>query len=259
MGRPHRHQASATSVSDIVIRNFTLEGNNPRTGDGIYDPSQENQHGVGVYGGTRIEIANNTIRKTWADGVYANNDSTSDWVNGLWVHDNTFTYIGRNAFTMNGVQERAPRAEHHRPGRRSVLDIEPDLTHQGVVNVTLRNNRVGAWGLSNYDTMHFVACANHQRRWASTVSDLTITGNLVTGWSSLGSRQSPNAGGLSTWIGKSNRQSNVTFTNNTTTRAGAGPVLIFEHVDGLTVTGNTQPLTSGSLLTIYDTTNVTRQ
>ena len=39
----------------------------------------------------------------------------------------------------------------------------------------------------------------------------------------------------------------VTFTNNRTTVALQGPVLTFENIDGLTVTGNVQPLTSGPL------------
>jgi hypothetical protein len=33
-------------------------------------------------------------------------------------------------------------------------------------------------------------------------------------------------------------------------------VLNFAHVDGLTITGNTQPLSSGSLASIADCTNV---
>ena len=36
-------------------------------------------------------------------------------------------------------------------------------------------------------------------------------------------------------------------------------MLIFEHVDGLTVKGNSQPLTSGSLLRIRDSTGIQRE
>ena len=35
-----------------------------------------------------------------------------------------------------------------------------------------------------------------------------------------------------------------------------GPALRFEHVDGLAVTGNVQPLTSGTLTSISDSTDV---
>jgi hypothetical protein len=250
--------ASATSVTDIVVRNFVFEGNNPRTGSDIYDPSRESQHGVGIYGGSRIEIANNTIRNTWADGVYAANGSTQDWANGLWVHHNTFDYVGRNAFTLNAV--RHPLLEQNTLVRigASVLDIEPDLDTQGVEDVTLRDNTVAIWGLSNWGTLYFVSCSNLTAGYYATVRGVTISGNVVTGGPPSTSLNAK-SGGLQTWIGKPNRQSNVTFTNNTTTKAGAGPVLRFQHVDGLTVTGNTQPLTSGSLTYISDSTAVTSQ
>ena len=53
------------------------------------------------------------------------------------------------------------------------------------------------------------------------------------------------------------RRQNIVFTNNTSTVAGGGPVLRFAHIDGLTVTGNVQPLSSGVLASITDSTGVT--
>ncbi len=77
------------------MREFTIEGSNTKTGTAIYGGG-EDQQGVAIYGGTRIEVANNTIRKSWGDGVYANEkDTTHAWVDGLWVHGNTFERIGR--------------------------------------------------------------------------------------------------------------------------------------------------------------------
>ena len=176
---------------------------------------------------------------------------------GLWVHDSTLTYIGRNAFTMQAVQNALLERNTIDQVGGSVLDIEPDLSSQGAINLTLRSNTVAVWGLSPLYTMHFVACANNNVGVGAVIRGLTITGNRVTS-GAPNSANTPNAGGLSTWIGKS-RTSSVTFTNNTTTKAGAGPVLVFQHVDGLTVTGNTQPVTSGSLTLITDSTNVVSQ
>jgi hypothetical protein len=243
--------------SDIAVRNFTIEGSNGRTGTSIYDPGAEGQQGVAIYGGLRIEIANNTIRKTWGDGVYANEkDTTHSWATDLWVHDNTITTIGRNAFTMNGARNALLERNTIDQVGGSVLDIEPDTSNQGAINVTLRANSVAAWGLSPLYTMWFVACANNEFGPGAVIRGITITGNHVSA-GAPSSPNTPNAGGLATWIGKS-RTADIRFTDNTTTKAGAGPVLRFEHVDGLTVTGNTQPLTSGSLLYISDSTNVTR-
>ena len=249
---------SPVSVTDIAIRNFVLTSTNPRTGTDIYDPSHEAQHGVGVYGGSRIEIANSTINHTWGDGVYAANGTTQDWVNGLWVHDTTFSYIGRNAFTLNAARNALLERNTIDQVGAAVLDIEPDLDYQGVQDVTLRNNSVGVWGKSYRYTMFFVACANQTAAPAAIVDRLTISGNNVT-VGAPSSVNTPNAGGLAMWIGRPARQTRVVVTNNTTTKAGSGPVLRFEHVDGLTVTGNNQPLTSGSLTRIYDSTNVVSQ
>jgi hypothetical protein len=52
---------------------------------------------------------------------------------------------------------------------------------------------------------------------------------------------------------------NIVFRGNSTAKSGVGSVLQFQRIDGLTVTDNQQPLTSGSLAAIYDSTNVTYQ
>ena len=88
--------------------------------------------------------------------------------------------------------------------------------------------------------------------------DLTISGNTVTA-GSPGSANNVNSPGLYTWIGRPARMSNIVFTGNTTTRSGAGPALLFGNIDGLTVTGNAQPLASGQLLSITNSTGVVTQ
>ena len=66
--------------SDIVIRDFTIQGNNLRTGTSIYDPLLEMQSAVGIYGGSRIEIANTRMGGVGGDGVYVADDSpTLTW------------------------------------------------------------------------------------------------------------------------------------------------------------------------------------
>ena len=230
--------------SDITISGFTIQGDNPNTGTNIYNSSNEGQPGIGVYSGSNIEITNNTIRNTWGDAVYAA-DASGVWVHGLWVHGNAINYTGRNAFTINAAQNVLldQNSIDHVGG--SVLDIEPDVSYQGAINVTLSGNTVGMWGLSPAYTQHFVACANNNSAVGAIIQGLTITGNTVTG-GPPNTTNNPNSGGLYTDIAKDST-SDVMFTNNTTTKAGAGPVLIFGYVNGLTVSGNTQPLISGSL------------
>ena len=250
----------ASSNTDIWIRNFVLEGNNTRTGTAIYDGAQESQAGIHLNGGARIEFSGLTIRRMNGDGLYANENtpsagSAAAWPTDIWFHDNSIDSVGRNAFTINSGR----RVTLERNGidhvGGSVLDIEPDLSTQGAADLILRNNIVGIWGMSPAYSMHFVACANNTYGVGAVVRGITITGNRVTR-GAPNSANTPNAGGLLTSIRKS-RTSDVTFTNNSTTKAGNGPVLRFEHVDGLIVRGNTQPLTSGSLTSISDSTGVT--
>ncbi len=241
--------------SNITIRNFIIEGNNLKTGADLYDPGQEDQQGIAIYGGSRIEISANTIRNTHGDGIYANEkDTTHTWVDGLWIHDNRLTRIGRMGVTFNAVANGIVERNRLDQIGMFVFDIEPDTSTQGARNVTFRNNTVGTYGLTPRYTNWFFASANYNVAAGAVIDGITISGNRVTG-GAPSHANTPNAGGLATWIGRS-RIKNVTFTNNTTTKAGRGPVLVFEHVDGLTVTGNVQPLVTGSLTRISDSTAV---
>ena len=49
----------------------------------------------------------------------------------------------------------------------------------------------------------------------------------------------------------------VVFSNNTSNLAAAGPVVVIQHADNVTVTNNTQPLRSGSFTNFQDSTSVT--
>jgi Right handed beta helix region len=159
----------------------------------------------------------------------------------VWVHDNTFSYTGRNGITINaGSYVTVERNSFDKVGLY-VFDIEPDFAYQVDTFDTFRNNTVGTYSLSDKYTGYFFA-ANGAA--GSTVHDVTVTGNTVTG------------GSLLTIVHLARRQ-NVVFTTNTSTVRATGPVLRFAHVDGLTVTGNVQPLTSGDLASITDSTGVT--
>ena len=241
--------------SNIVIRNFTIEGNNPRVDAEQYDPSQENQQGIAIYGGSRVEITGNLIRYTHGDGIYANlKDTTGTWTDRLWIHDNRLARIGRSGITFNAVSNGLVERNRLNKIGMFVFNIEPDTPAQGARKVTYRNNTVGSYGLTPLYTSWFFASANYNVAPGAVVEGITITGNRVTE-GAPSTAHNPNSGGLATWIGRP-RIRNVVFTNNTTTKSGHGPVLIFEHVDGLTVTGNQQPLSAGGLLRIRDSTGV---
>ena len=52
-------------------------------------------------------------------------------------------------------------------------------------------------------------------------------------------------------------RSGFVITDNVGQTAAKGPLMTFTKTDGVTVTGNSQPLTSGELATFSGSTNVT--
>ena len=234
----------------ITIRDFTITGNNPNTTT-LYTAGQEDQMGVLIYGSTNIEVAHNTISHTWGDGVYIGpNVSTHASSDSIWVHDNAFSSIGRSGIAVvAGSHVTVERNSFDRVGLH-VFNVEPDYAWEVNTFDTFRDNTVGSYGLSTR-YVGFLFAANGAA--GSTVHDVTVSGNTVSGNPHEGYDGSPR--GLNTYVTTA-RQQNIAFTNNTSTMAAAGPVLYFANVDGVTVTGNTQPLLSGSQVKFSNCTSV---
>ena len=218
----------------ITIRNFTLVGDSPTPG--IYNATWEQVAAIAIVGGSQVEIANVTISGVGGDGLTLSGDAPA-WPNGIWLHDSHVISSGRmGVAVIAGRNITVERVAFDQSGY-SVLDIEPNVDTQGASNVQFLDNTAGTW------TNSFLSAEGAP---GSVVSGLTISGNSVTG------------GSLLTAIGLARRQ-NIVFTNNRSTVAAWGPVLRFAHIDGLTVTGNVQPLSSGALVSITDSTGVTTQ
>jgi hypothetical protein len=115
------------------------------------------------------------------------------------------------------------------------FDIEPNDSSQGARRIIFRDNTAGTWTNSFF---------SGEGAPDSVVDGVTITGNTVTGDS------------LTTIVRLPTGRRNITITNNTSHVTARGPVLRLSYIDGLTVMGNTQPLSSGELADIKHSTNV---
>ena len=216
-----------TGNAGITIRNFTLIGNSPTPG--VLDEAQQWAYGVEVLG-INVEIANVTISAVYGDGVLTDSPAS-----GVWFHDSHVVSAGRNGVAvLGGDNITIERVTLDKSGY-CTFDIEPWVSTGVATNVKFLNNTAGTWSNA------FMAAGGIA---GSVVSGVTVSGNKVTGVSLL------------TVIDLARRQ-NVVFTNNTSTAQAAGPVLRFAHIDGLTVTGNIQPLKSGGLASVTDSTGVT--
>ena len=212
----------------ITIRNFTLVGNSPTPG--IFQGGREGAHGVLVDGGSNIDISNVTMRGLWGDSLYV-----GLWADGVRFHDSHVVSAGRNGVTIIAGQNVVVERNAFDKVGYTTFDIEPNTSAEGARNVKFLNNTFGTWSNS------FVS---GEGAVGSIVNGVTISGNSST--------QST----LLTVIGLARRQ-NVVFTNNKSTATSWGPILRFAYIDGLTVTGNQQSVTSGTVLSIIDSTSVT--
>jgi hypothetical protein len=231
-GRPCSLLLLQGGNSGIVIRDFTLAGNSPTPG--VYDPALEQAAAITIVGGSQVEVADVTINGVGGDGLTLTGDAP-DWPTNIWFHDSHVVTSGRmGVAVVAGMDVTVERVAFDESGY-STFDIEPNVDDQGASNVEFLDNTAGNW------TNSFLSADGAA---GSVVNGVTVSGNSVTGASLL------------TVIDLARRQ-NIVFTNNRSTVTARGPVLRFAHIDGLTVTGNVQPLSSGDLASITDSTGVT--
>ena len=216
--------------ANLTFENFTLIGSSPNPG--VYAPDREGQHGVLVQS-SYVEVANCTISAVWGDGLFVEGSDS------VWLHNNHVLSAGRNGLSViSGSNVTAELNAFDKVGY-TTFDDEPNLSTQASTNIVFRNNTAGTW-----ENSFFSVEGSHT---GAPIHGVTVSGNAVTGASLVSIVDN---GGTST-------MSDIVFTNNRSNVVTPGPVLRFAHVDGLTVTGNVQPLSSGDLASILDSSRVT--
>jgi hypothetical protein len=217
----------------ITIRNFNLVGNS--TTPGVFNAANQHAHGVYILNSDNTEISGVTISAVWGDCVYV-----GSWSDTVRFHDSTCKSSGRMGVAITAGKNVTVQHAAFNTIAYGVFDIEPNTSTEGASNVKFLDNTIGTVGQPR--GKRFLFGANGAA--GSTISGVTVSGNTITG------------AGLDAYVNISTRRANIVFTNNTSTVAEYGPVLSFAHIDGLTVFGNTQPLTSGTLASITDCTGV---
>jgi hypothetical protein len=211
----------------IAIRDFNLVGNSSTPG--VYQPGREGAHGVLIDGGSNVDVSGVTVSGVWGDGFYV-----GLWADTVSIHDSTVASNGRNGISIiSGRNVTVQRVAFTQSGY-CTFDIESNAPDEGASNITFIDNTAGTWG-------NVFLAANGVA--GSVVDGVTVRNNRVTGSTLLSDITLA-------------RRSNIVFENNTSTVPANGPVLRFAHIDGLTVTGNVQPLKSGALAFIEDSTKV---
>lgn len=214
--------------TDIAIRDFVLVGNSPTPG--VFRCGTEHLASFEVDGSKRVEIAGCHASGYYGDFVKIGN-STS-----VWVHDNTVPTVGRSGATIISGKDIVFERNSFGTVGYCVFNVEPNSASEATYNARFLENTAESWDCA------FVSVEGSHT--GATIDGITVTGNIVKNNSI---RTVVDNGGKA-------RIRNVLFTDNTGTKADDGPVLLFAHVDALTVANNIQPLSSGSLMRITDST-----
>lgn len=243
-----------TPSTGIVIRDFAIAGDNLAAGTAAaFEAGCESQMGVAIYGARDVEVDHVTITGIHADCVYvdAGGDprGTGTWAEGVNFHDSTCQLNGRMGVAITAGRHVTVQRVAFEAIAISVLDLEPYVSDGGAIDVRFVDNAINGFAASPTYTGWLVETGAYGMT-TTTIQDVTIAGNQIT----LGgthSRNTPNPAGL-TVKARTVRSSNVVIVDNVSAAAGSGPTIYLEHVDGATVAGNTQPLTSGTLVWTSD-------
>ena len=232
--------SSGLTNKNIVIKGFECEATNPNFG--VYDSKREAAHAVEIDSSDGVEVYDVS-----AHGIYGDGFKTTDGKN-LHIHNNYVKNAGRQGISIISGDHIVIENNQFDDVGYYVLDIEPYANTQSATDIVFRNNTAGSWGPSNGHGAGFVACGCGEAY--NQIGNITITGNTFTGTvdASLNSYFNLN---------QYKRFFNIVFTNNKASQVMVGPAMVFKSVDGLTITGNTQPLSSGVLYTITGCTSVT--
>jgi hypothetical protein len=238
------------AISHIAIHGFTVLGNAtnwPNTG-------AENQNVLTLLGWydkgacSYVEMSAVTGSHVFGDGVYleGSNGGTYPPSTNIWIHHNSLDHLGRNAISLINCADVLVEYNDLDFVGYHVFDIEPNFAAEECTRAIIRNNTVGSYSHRSDLGGFFVQfyAVND-----SILSYLTVKDNTCAGIAVDGKYGAPRALN-SSFLGKAGGHgNNIIFTGNWTTRAVAGPaVFYFKYVDGVTCTGNTQPLLSSTLV-----------
>jgi hypothetical protein len=244
--------------TDIVVRNLSIDGDNPDAGtaDAFHPDGQEFSHGIAIRGSHDVEIDDVAITGVWGDGIFVGvpGRDFTDWSSGVWIHDSSIERNGRMGVVVNAGSDVIVERVRFDEIAISVFDIEPDDLAEGAQNVTFRDNTVGSYGHTDRYVGYLLESSGLD---GASIRSIALYGNQVTG---SPSGLDGTMLGIHTRI-DARRTQDIWITDNVGAGAAdgsklSGAVLDLAHIDGLTVTRNTQPLATGQLVRIRDSTEV---
>ena len=237
---------SVNEGSGIVLRNLVIEGANAAAGTtGALDRDLQHGHAFALEAVRSVLIESNTVRRIFGDFVYVGTNSSLVWSDGVTVRDNDFALNGRMGVAVVAGRNIVVTANSFDKVGMFTLDIEPNAYSPptGGDNIEFSGNWVGSGTHTNlYSPLFFGALGS------GNTTNVRILNNTLAGQ------------GLRIWVDPMEDhyvRRSFTISGNVSSVSITGPAMRFTDVAGVTVTNNTQPLSSGQLVTTSGSTDVT--
>ena len=236
----HRAQWRLTRGSQIVLREMTVQGANQTPG--TFVEALQHQHGVDIRGTAGVELDRVRIESPNGDCVYVGQpwSTTDTWSSAVHVHDGSCTGAGRNGVAVTAGRNVLVETTTFSRIGLNTFDLEPNGAGFGAQDVTFARNRIGRAAFSVLAALG-----------DAPVSGITMRENTLVG-------QSLRVAALP----RGRRYAAFTIAGNVSDTGHYAPgstAMDFIRVDGLTVTGNTVPLSGENMAVAYviESCNVT--
>ena len=209
--------------SSVRFRNMTIVGS--YANGGVHTESLQHAHGIDLRG-TRGVVENVSMSDLAGDCVYFGLGASRS---SGGVRDSACRRIGRNAVSVTaGDDIRVARVTTAQIGYIA-FDVEPNEgPGNGSSRVVFNSNTIGSFYIAAY----------------SVIGNAPIVDQAFTNNRLVGQRMKVEV------VNRNYRPRQLTITGNSSDTAGAPAAMNLEGVDGLTVSGNTAPLTSGTMAQI---------
>jgi hypothetical protein len=224
LNAPSEHRALWRAWdSNVSFRNMTIAGSYANGGE--HTEGLQHAHGIDLRG-THAVVQNVSMSDLAGDCVYFGLGASRS--SGA-VQDSACRRIGRNAVSVTaGDDIRVTRMTTTRVGYIA-FDVEPNEgSGNGSSRVVFDSNTIGSFNMAAYSVIG-----------NAPIADQAFTNNRL-----VGQRMKVEV------VNRSHRPQRLTITGNSSDTAGTPSAMNLEGVDGLTISGNTVPLTGGTMANI---------
>jgi len=226
----HRAIWRLIDSNHIVLKDMAIKGSYAH--GGTFAAGLQHAHAVDV-DGSSVDIDHVTMADIAGDCVYfGRGPTTALSLSSGTVLDSTCLRTSRNAVAVVAGEDILVQRVTTGSIGYNVFDVEPNVdTGWGSNGVTFDDNTIGSFAKSVYSIVE-----------GAPISNQSFTNNHIAGRGLKVAIGDPAHAGY--------RAREVTISGNTSDTAQTPAAINIDHVDGLTITGNTIPMTGGPMAAV---------